>query len=59
MPEKPYDHNQIELKWHARWQDATFYKAEENSSRPKYYVLEMLPYPSGTLHIGQIGRAHV
>jgi len=54
MPEKPYDHNQIELKWHARWQDATFYKAEENSSRPKYYVLEMLPYPSGTLHIGHI-----
>jgi hypothetical protein len=54
MPEKPYDHNQIELKWHARWQDATFYKAEEHSTRPKYYVLEMLPYPSGTLHIGHI-----
>ena len=54
MPEKPYDHNQIELKWHERWQDATFYKAEENSSRPKFYVLEMLPYPSGTLHIGHI-----
>jgi len=54
MPEKPYDHNQIELKWHARWQDATFYKAEEHSTRPKFYVLEMLPYPSGTLHIGHI-----
>jgi len=54
MPEKPYDHNQIELKWHARWQDATFYQAEENSKRPKFYVLEMLPYPSGTLHIGHI-----
>ena len=54
MPEKPYDHNQIELKWHERWQNATFYKAEENSTRPKYYVLEMLPYPSGTLHIGHI-----
>ncbi|MFN7998595.1 MAG: leucine--tRNA ligase [Bryobacteraceae bacterium] len=54
MPEKPYDHNQIELKWHERWQDATFYKAEENSTRPKFYVLEMLPYPSGTLHIGHI-----
>jgi leucyl-tRNA synthetase len=51
MPEKPYDHNQIELKWHARWQNATFYKAEENSLRPKYYVLEMLPFPSGTRHI--------
>ncbi len=54
MPEKQYDHNQIELKWHERWRNATFYQAEENSARPKFYVLEMLPYPSGTLHIGHI-----
>jgi leucyl-tRNA synthetase len=54
MPEKPYDHNQIELKWYDQWQDATFYRAEENSTEPKFYVLEMLPYPSGALHIGHI-----
>ena len=55
MPEKTYDHKQIELKWHERWsQDPTLYQPEENSSRPKYYVLEMLPYPSGALHIGHI-----
>jgi leucyl-tRNA synthetase len=54
MPEKPYDHNQIELKWHERWHDASLFKAEEDPSRPKYYLLEMLPYPSGTLHVGHI-----
>jgi leucyl-tRNA synthetase len=54
MPEKPYDHIQIELKWHTRWENADFYMAEESSARPKFYVLEMLPYPSGTLHIGHI-----
>ncbi len=54
MPEKPYDHKEIELKWYQRWENADLYKPEENSARPKFYVLEMLPYPSGALHIGHV-----
>jgi leucyl-tRNA synthetase len=54
MPEKSYDHKQVEMKWYERWSSEDLYQAEENSARAKFYVLEMLPYPSGALHIGHI-----
>jgi leucyl-tRNA synthetase len=55
MAETVYDHKQVELKWFERWKDdPDLYKADPESTRPKYYVLEMLPYPSGSLHIGHV-----
>src|SRR6266496_1681492 len=50
-----YNAQQIEEKWSARWQqDPTLYAAEPDSKKQKYFVLEMLPYPSGALHMGHV-----
>jgi len=53
--EARYDAHRIEAKWLKRWQqDSSLYAAESHSTRQKYYVLEMLPYPSGALHMGHV-----
>ena len=52
---KKYDHRAIEPKWQKYWLDNKTFKAEVDESRPKYYVLDMFPFPSGAgLHVGHV-----
>jgi leucyl-tRNA synthetase len=49
-----YNHLEIEKKWQKKWAENKIFESKEDTKKEKYYCLEMLPYPSGNLHIGHI-----
>jgi leucyl-tRNA synthetase len=51
---KPYEFDEIERRFQKRWSEEGTFEVSENSTRPKFYCLEMLPYPSGDIHVGHV-----
>jgi leucyl-tRNA synthetase len=51
---KPYEFDEIERRLQTRWREEGTFEVSEDPSRPKFYCLEMLPYPSGDIHVGHV-----